>query len=93
MKTGQMKVNTKTPITTFGKRLKIIKHELKLTDKQIAERLNFGRASVSQWFTTTIIPNGTTLIALSDEFDVSVDWLLGLSNERKVNGKSQSNKQ
>lgn len=64
----------------FNERLKAIRKECGLTQKEVYERLNIspnGYASYEQGRTE---PSVETLVQLCKIFDVSADYLLGLSD-------------
>lgn len=47
-----------------------------LSQEQLAERINVSRQAITKWETEKGIPDVTNLIALSDEFGVSLDELI-----------------
>ncbi len=47
-----------------------------LSQEQLAEKLNVSRQAVSKWESGTSIPESEKLIAISDFFGVSLDYLL-----------------
>ncbi|MCL2853523.1 MAG: helix-turn-helix domain-containing protein [Defluviitaleaceae bacterium] len=49
----------------------------------VAKALNITKQSVHQWSTGKSVPSSDTLIALADYFDVSVDYLVGRSDNPK----------
>lgn len=73
----------KRPKTIVGKRLMILKREYALTYREIAEDLHIELRAVSQWCTDYVFPSAQSIIKICTVYDVSADWLLGLSDERK----------
>ena len=67
----------------FGLRLKTLRQEKGLTQQQLAERLNVVKASVSGYEQNAIHPSAEMLIQICKFFDVSADYLLGLSDTRE----------
>lgn len=61
----------------FSKRLKELRKEKKLTQKEIAEQIGIKQNSYSDWETGKNEPNFENLIKLADFFEVSLDWLFG----------------
>ncbi|MFS9335227.1 helix-turn-helix domain-containing protein [Streptococcus peroris] len=61
----------------FSKRLKELRKEKKLTQKEIAEQIGIKRNTYSDWETGKNEPNFENLIKLADFFEVSLDWLFG----------------
>ncbi len=57
--------------------LKSLREKKGLTQKQLAERVMVTRQAVSRWETGNTQPNTETLMLLSEEFDMSVNALLG----------------
>ena len=52
-----------------------------LSQEQLAEQLNVSRQAISKWESGTAIPESEKLIAISNYFDISVDYLLKDSKE------------
>lgn len=65
---------------TFGKRLRTARKKAGLTQVQISQELNIIQKSFSQYETGRTAPSMSTLVALAKKLNVSVDWLLGLSD-------------
>ena len=64
---------------TFGQKLKLLRKKRGLTERQLGECLNFSNQSVSFLENGEREPKLDTLIAIAKFFDVSVDYLLGIS--------------
>lgn len=62
-------------------RLKKLCDEQKLSIVELEEKLNFGRNSLYGWKKKT--PNGANLEKVADYFDVSVDYLLGRTEQKR----------
>lgn len=64
--------------------------EVFMSEKQetTANRLNVEQGTVSKWKTGRQIPNPETLVMIADMYDVSLDWILGLSDVRERNSLS-----
>lgn len=67
----------------FGKRLKQIRIERGLQQEDVAEILNLHRATISRYENNQREPDINTLINIAKHFDISIDWLLGIT-DRKV---------
>ena len=61
----------------FGKRLKELRSEKELSQKEFGEKLGFCNQSISFWESGRREPDFDTLILISDFFGVSTDYLLG----------------
>lgn len=57
---------------------------MKLTQKQVADRIGLAISAVSSYESGTRYPSYETLIKLSRMFHVSTDYLLGLTEKRSV---------
>ena len=58
-----------------------------LSQEQLAEQLNVSRQAISKWESGTAIPESEKLIAISNYFDVSVDYLLKDGKEDGLKAK------
>ena len=66
----------------FGQRLKLLRKERNMTQKEIAELLDRTDRQVQALEAGRVNVPGLTLIKLADFFEVSTDYLLGRSEER-----------
>lgn len=64
-------------------RLKILRSEAKLTQKEIAEKLNISQKGYSYWERGEREPNNDSLQKLANIFNVSTDYLLGKTDQVK----------
>lgn len=71
-------------------RLAELRRELKLTQKQLSDKLNITRASLSHYEVNRRDPDTDTLKKLADFFDVSVDYLLCRTDIRDTFDKAIS---
>lgn len=70
----------------FGTRLKALKEQHDYTYSQIAEHLGLSAPrTVKAYVAGTVKPDYYKLIALADYFDVSLDYLVGRSDNPVVN--------
>lgn len=67
-------------MTTFD-RLKKLCEEQKISIVELEEKLDFGRNSLYGW--KKKIPNGANLEKVADFFNVSVDYLLGRTDQKR----------
>ncbi|MCM1508990.1 MAG: helix-turn-helix domain-containing protein, partial [Ruminococcus flavefaciens] len=67
---------------TFSDRLNTILAERELSQKQAAKLLHIAPNSLWRYLHGEM-PNTTTIYLIAETFNISVDWLLGLSNERR----------
>lgn len=69
----------------FPERLKSLRLEANLTQKEIASQLNIKQQSYSRWENSTSKPSRKTLEILSNFFNVSADYLLGNTDIKNPN--------
>ena len=66
----------------FSERLKSLRLEAGLTQKEIATKFEISQPTYAQWENGRRKPSGETLQKFADFFDVSTDYLLGNSDSR-----------
>lgn len=64
-------------ITTFGKRLKDLRTEKGLSQIELAKQVDVGKSVISLWERDECEPTLSKLIAISNYFEVSIDFLAG----------------
>lgn len=69
----------------FNEKLIQLRKENKLTQDQLAEKLNISRQSVSKWENEHGYPDIANLIKISDLYNLSLDELL--KNDKKLEKK------
>lgn len=60
----------------LGEKIKERRKQTGLSQEQLAERLNVSRQAITKWETNKGIPDIANLIAISDEFELSLDELI-----------------
>ena len=70
-------------IFDFGLRLRELREKKRLSQQQLADWLGLTRFSISNYENNTQTPPADTLVRLADIYGVSVDYLLGVKNDRK----------
>ncbi len=66
----------------LGKRIKELRLEINLNQSEFANILNIRNTTLSQYENGINIPNDDMKIKIADYFNVSVDYLLGRSDNR-----------
>ncbi len=66
----------------FSLRIKQLREENELSQAKLAKALQVGVGSVGMWESTSEIPPTKKLIRIADFFDVSLDYLVGRSDDR-----------
>jgi transcriptional regulator with XRE-family HTH domain len=75
--------NIKKP---FGARLKMLRKNKRLTQKELALKLDIGLSQYNKYECGLYIPPAEKLIKLSEVFDVTIDYLLtGHENDLSLN--------
>ena len=69
------------PKKEFSERLSYIRKSREVSAKTVADALGISKAAVSQFETGKNAPSAAVLIALADYFDVSLDYLVGRSDD------------
>ncbi len=69
---------------TFLNRYRQLKAEKNLTDYAVAQKLHISTSYTTNWKNKNYIPSIVNLIVLSEIFDVSIDYLIGRTDERKI---------
>ena len=65
----------------FGKRVKELREERGISMGELARHIGTSQQNVSRWESGEVMPGGDALLKLSKFFNVSIDYLMGLSDE------------
>ena len=68
----------------MGEKLRSLRTEKKLTQKQVADRIGLAISAVSSYESGSRYPSYEALIKLARIFHVSTDYLLGITDKRNV---------
>lgn len=71
-------------MVNMGEKLKSLRIEKKLTQKQGADRIGLAISAVSSYEAGARYPSYEVLIKLSRIFRVSTDYLLGITDKRTI---------
>lgn len=74
---------------TLGQRLTFLRKEKGLSQAELAWRLNMGQSTIAMYERDRRSPDNKTLERLAGFFNVSVDYLLGLTDVRERIGIDQ----
>ena len=72
---------------TIAKNLIMLRTEAKLTQLQLAEKLNYSDKAVSKWERGEAIPDLRVLIKLADIYNIKVDDIITSAAEKKIKPK------
>lgn len=67
-------------MTKFHERLKELRTDKGLSQSQLAGQLNVDFRTISNWENGVRQPNINTLVVIAKFFEVSADYLLGISD-------------
>ncbi len=69
----------------FSERLKELRSSLKMTQKDFAMELNITASALSSYEKNNINPSISIAKRIAEKYNVSIDWLCGLSEKRNYN--------
>ena len=75
----------------FGERLRFLRKQAKMTQQAVADRLNIHRSTYTKYETDNVTPDHQGLVTLSHLFGVSVDYLVGRTDEPLLIVASEEN--
>ena len=76
----------------FSERLRILRNEQGYKQEYLAEKLNISNTVMSRLENESTVPKFDVLIRLSDIFNVSIDYLIGISDNREIVKQSSQQK-
>lgn len=71
----------------FAIKIKELRESLNLTQAEFSEKINVAQAALSTYEKGTRKPTLDTLLIISNTFNISLDWLCGLSEYRSISPK------
>ncbi len=69
-------------INTLAKRLKTLRSEKELTQEEFGKPYNLKKSTVSQYESGSSKPDDELKKRIANDYNVSLDWLMGISNIR-----------
>ena len=73
-------------MATFGERFKTLRNEKQLTQDKLAEMFFLNKSSISRYESDKQLPEPAALQKFADFYNVSLDYLMGISDIRKPSG-------
>lgn len=70
----------------FSDRIKQLRNELNLTQRDFAEKIGVTAAALSAYENNQKNPSIAVAKKIAESFHVSIDWLCGLSDDKGING-------
>lgn len=74
----------------FSQRLKHLREDKGLIQRELAEKLNVSRATITQYENNNRFPDQEMLKKIASFFNVSIDYLLGMTDIRKIKQNSNT---
>lgn len=71
-------------MVNIGKKLKALRIEKNLTQKQVADRIGLSISAVSSYESGNRYPSYDVLVKMARIFHVSTDYLLGMTDTRNI---------
>lgn len=68
----------------FSANIKTARVRAKLTQEQVAEKLNITRTNITKYELGQLEPNLETLGLLAELYNVSLDWLFGIKTNKEL---------
>lgn len=69
----------------LGQRLKQLRLEKGLTQEEFGKPYNLRKSTISQYESGASRPDDELKIRIASDYEVSLDWLFGVTNKRKGN--------
>lgn len=66
----------------FATQIKVLRKSLGMNQKEFAAKLGIRQSQLSSYENEAISPSTDMLITIAKEFNVSVDWLCGLTESK-----------
>ena len=73
----------------FGERLKKLRIDSEVSQSKLAKVLRKYQQDIARWEAGEILPNAKALVQLALYFDVTIDYLMGLSNDMYAGGRKR----
>lgn len=71
-------------MVNMGEKLKVLRLEKKMTQKQVADIIGLAISAVSSYESGSRYPSYDVLVQLSRIFHVTTDYLLGMTDKRNI---------
>jgi len=68
----------------YGDILRNLRNKKELSQKELSDRLHLNRSTYARYETSQTQPDYDTLAKFADFYDVSIDYLLGRTNEIRI---------
>ena len=72
-------------MTAFASRLQVLREEMEMTQREMAEALGISKRTYENYETGANEPCLPNAVQIADMTVVSIDWLAGRTNQRRTN--------
>lgn len=69
----------------ISSKIKLLRISMNMTQKDFGELINVTQATLSSYENNSQVPNVETLCNIAEKCNVTMDWLCGLSNIKRIN--------
>ncbi len=80
VKRFEIKIDIILNMKEFAERLKDLRLEKGLSQRQLGKLVNISHHAISQWENESRIPNAEMVVMLAKFFSVTTDYLLGVTD-------------
>ena len=80
-------INVDYELSLFKERFISLRKQNKLTQAELADELEITRSLLASWETGRRIPDAIHLVMISRFFNISIDYLLGISDSKQKSFK------
>ena len=74
----------------IGDKIKELRNRTGLYQQELADIMNVSKSTIAMWETNKREPSSEMLVALANFFEVTTDFLLGVSTDTETNKKDTS---
>lgn len=67
---------------TISARLQLLMHERGMSQQRLSYELEVGPSQINRWVNQRNAMSAASIVLICEYFDVSADWVLGLSDRR-----------
>jgi len=68
-------------VSKFSERLKDLRLEKELSQRQLSRETGVSQNAIAHWENEKRVPNANAVIKLADYFNVTTDYILGITND------------
>lgn len=77
-------------VEKFSYRLTVLLDDHNMTQTQLAKKIGTSNVTICRYLTGERVPRLDVVTKIADVFNVSLDYLLGLSNDKKIQNSNEN---